>query len=554
MRFVEYVFFIFLNAVSIFYTASLMHRNLQWLQQSSYRNIRFFRRLFDKRSGTNYTAVIISLLILTIGFIAYFYFSKDKGSFNIFWILLVISSLPVFILFIKDLLIINKKSENKKPFVYTKRSTRLYIVTNILYTSISILNTFAVLHYYSRTLLYMTPISLFLASWVCPLLSNWLLLPIETLVNRSFINDAKRIRNSMTNLKVVGITGSYGKTSTKNIINKILSQKYMSLQTPSSYNTELGITRTIRESLKPIHDVFIAEMGAREVGDIKKCCDIAVPNYSVLTIVGKQHLETFKTFDNIRNTKAEIVRFLDSKGKAFMNADDPSTELILPSVKADTVLFGIDSDKASVRASDIKLDSTGCSFIVNIDDKLLPEGVSTVHRFTTQLLGRPNIYNILCGIAVGIIFDVPVEYIKYAVSVLEPIEHRLKIIKRSGDITVIDDSFNSNPNGFLEAINVLSSFGKEHRKIIITPGMVELGKEEYKHNKNAGKRAGEKCDYIILVGERRTKPLQDGIAETDFDKNNLYIAETLNEAKKHFNSISKSGDVVLFENDLPDVY
>lgn len=549
MNIVEFISFIMLITVSLFYSIIRTRIYLQWSQQSSYKNIRFLRRLVDKKSSVLFSEKIhlfILFLILTLTILSIVKIVINTNEFSFLSILIVIfSMLLCIVMAVFSVRGTQKVKHEKKQLIFTYRVVRLTIISYLLSISAIILYSLCgILYFNAYYLSFVVIISLLSPIFI--LLANLILLPIETFINKSFINDAIRIRKSMDELMVIGITGSYGKTSTKNIIRKIVSQKYLTLQTPENYNTELGITRTIREKLLRVHQFFVVEMGAKQLGDIKKCCEIAQPNYGVLTVVGKQHLETFKTEEAILKTKSELVKYLDSNGIAFLNADDSNTEKILPSINAKKILFGINNDNADVRATDIKITSTGSNF------RVIAKNISL--EFKTKLLGKFNIYNILAGISVGISIGVPMEYIKYAVSSIEPIEHRLQLINKNNAITIIDDSYNSNPNGFNEALNVLSSFDSEHRKIIVTPGMIELGKEEYELNKAIGKKIAKNCDYVILVGEKRVKPLIDGIEETNFDKNSLFIASSLDDARKHLNSISKKSDIILFENDLPDVY
>jgi len=550
---IAFIIIVIFASLVWFYSLVTAFASIHKLQQSSYRNKRLLRRLFEKQSGVYSEKIFFSILamslLLAITTIIKLIISPHSFDF------LSVLNLILFLLICIDTIIFDVKKiksfkHQKKPLVFTARAKRIISASFILITIIVILYIVRSFLTDLSLIIYFLPVILLFTPFIV-MLANLIMLPTETLIRNGYIKDAIRIRDSRDDLRVIGITGSYGKTSTKNIIHKILSQKYLSLHTPSSYNTEMGITITIRTMLKRIHQVLVVEMGARQKGDIKKCCSIAKPNYAVLTIVGEAHLETFKTKKNIKNTKAELVRYLDEDGTAFMNADDSNTYDILPGIKAKKVLFGIESDNTNVKATDIKTSPEGCEFAV-----LITPPLSTDERkiqFKTKLLGEHNIYNILAGISIGIVFGVPMEAIKYAVSILEPIEHRLQIKKNKG-LTIIDDSFNSNPTGFKEAVNVLSTFDEKYRKIIITPGMVELGKEEYQRNKEAGSHIGKHCDYVILVGENRANPLLEGLSEVEFDGNKIYVADSLKDATTHLYSIARNNDVVLFENDLPDVY
>lgn len=550
---IELLLIIIFSLLFLFYSLITGFESLHGLQQSSYRNKRFLKRLFDKQPGIFSEKIFLSVLSMSVllallATIKLVFFPNKFNFLSVINFVLVV--LIAIDMIISSVRCVKRFQQHKKPLVFTARVKRLLVASLVLITLFISLYVLRSVYTDFRFLFFLPLILLFTPFMV--MLANLIMLPIETSIKSRYMKDAIAIRDSRDELKVIGITGSYGKTSTKNIIHKILSRKYLSLITPSSYNTEMGITITIRQMLKKIHEVFVVEMGARQKGDIRKCCEIAKPNYGVLTIVGEAHLETFKTKKNIKNTKAELVRFLDEDGTAFMNADDPSTYDILPSVKAKKILFGIDSDNTNISGSDIRLSPEGCEFTVSINPPLVKEEKHI--QFKTRLLGKHNIYNILAGVSVGIVLGVSIEHIQYAVSTLEPIEHRLEIKKKDKNLTIIDDSFNSNPTGFKEAVNVLSSFDSKYRKIIITPGMVELGKEEYQRNKEAGLHIGKHCDYVILVGESRSKPLLDGLRVSNFDEGNIYVADSLKDATSHLYSIVKDNDIVLFENDLPDIY
>jgi len=153
------------------------------------------------------------------------------------------------------------------------------------------------------------------------ILVNLLNSPLERAISNWYISDAKRILREMPHLIVIGITGSYGKTSTKYFLAKLLSYKYNTLMTPGSFNTPMGVVKTVREQLRPIHDVFVCEMGAKHVGDIKELCDLVNPRYGILTAIGPQHLDTQGTMENIEKTKFELPYALPDDGTAFLSYD-----------------------------------------------------------------------------------------------------------------------------------------------------------------------------------------------------------------------------------------
>lgn len=377
------------------------------------------------------------------------------------------------------------------------------------------------------------------------IIANFLADPTETMINNHYINSAARKlgKKEYNDLIRIGITGSYGKTSTKYILQTILSEKYNVLATPESYNTTMGNVRTIREKLKPEHQVFISEMGARRRYDIQEICNFVRPQIGIITSIGPQHLETFKKIENVVKTKSELLVGLTYDGVAFLPINDKYCKEIYQKEKHEKYSYGI-GEKADVYATDIKLSAKGSTFTV----------VTKNDRFTctTKLLGEHNVQNIIGSIAIALHLGLTKEEIMRGVEKIEPVPHRLQILPSPNGGVVIDDAFNSNPVGSKMALEVLKKF--EGRKIIITPGMVELGAEEYKLNKEFGRQMADAVDVAILVGVKRSKPIEEGLREKKFDENNIYVVNSLAEATNRLTKLANPNNVVLFENDLPDNY
>jgi UDP-N-acetylmuramoyl-tripeptide--D-alanyl-D-alanine ligase len=348
------------------------------------------------------------------------------------------------------------------------------------------------------------------------------------------------------NLIKIGITGSYGKTSTKYILGTILKEKYNVLFTPGSYNTTMGNVKVIREQLKPEHEVFISEMGARKKHDIREICDFVHPDIGIITSIGEQHLETFKTIENVAKTKAEMLGGTRFDGAIFLPKDDERCfELYKDDKRENKFIYSLKDIESDVYASDIKTSKDGSEFIVHSKKY-------GTYNCKTILLGMHNVQNILCAITVAEYLDLSKEQIIEGIKKLEPVEHRLQLLPSTNGTIVIDDAFNSNPVGSKYALDVLGTF--DGRKIIITPGMVELGKEEYNLNKEFGKYMAKVADIAILIGYNRAKPIEEGLKEENFNDMNIYVVSSLNEATERLSKLTKTGDVIMFENDLPDAY
>lgn len=464
-----------------------------------------------------------------------------------------IAALTISLVFIIKI-IIELRKKYKKPLVFTKRVWRLYatitIIVLLLYAlSIIFANDFVAYEEpgkHSPLLPIGTVLIISIFSWVFTILGVVVNTPIENSINKRYYNDAARILRSMPDLKIVGITGSFGKTSTKHYLNAILSESYDVLMTPGSYNTPMGVIRTIREMMKPYNQVFICEMGAKQLGDIKEICDLVHPQIGIITAVGEMHLETFKSIENVQRTKFELADSLPSGGLAVVNNDfEYCANRAVENVES--IRYTVDKKSGSdYYVSKIEYSSLGTKFKICGKD-----GFSI--DLETKLIGECNISNLIAAVIVAIKLDVPVEQIRYAVSRIEQVEHRLNMKRTAGGVTIIDDAFNSNPTGSRMAVDVLSHF-TTGKRIIITPGMIELGSQQYELNKRLGEYISNNVDVAIIVGAYNRDSLLEGVKTGKLQDENIYVVDSFNEAQQVLSQILTSGDVVLYENDLPDSF
>lgn len=509
----------------VLYAALRIRKSVHMLQLNSYRNERFYAWT---KQNMNRTVTLREWLPFL--FLIPLLFGADTVS-----MLLLIAIYAGLWLF-------RSKEQEKKKLVYTKRVYRLLVTIGVLALALAAAAVIFAAIGFEFALVVLPVLSLL--PFAVVFAANTINAPIETSINNSFLNDARRIIRSMNNLTVIGITGSYGKTSVKHFLHTVLSQQYNVLMTPESFNTPMGVTRTVREQLRPTHDIFIAEMGAKQLGDIKELCDLAQPKFGILTSIGPQHLETFKSLENVQKTKYELPESLPADGVAFLNADDANVMSYRPNLKCRSVKFGIHNPEADYRATNVAVSAKGTSFTVTA-----PNGETA--DFETVLLGEHNVTNILSCIAVGSELGVPLEKLAKFVKKIKPVQHRLEL-KKNGAITIIDDSFNSNPVGSKAALDVLKQM--DGKRILITPGMIELGSKEYELNKAFGTYAADSCDYIILVGPKQTAPIQDGLKEAGYPESQYTAVRNFKEAMQHLHQISEPGCIVLLENDLPDNY
>ncbi len=379
--------------------------------------------------------------------------------------------------------------------------------------------------------------------------ADFLLQPLERQINLYYIRDAKRILASCKDLLVIGITGSFGKTSTKNILYRILSEKYNVLMTPGNFNTTLGVVRTIREHLKPYHQVFIVEMGAKQKGDIKEICDLVHPHIGIVTSVGNMHLETFKTLEGVARTKFELLDSLPSDGLGIINMDSEgiATYQDKPS-HCRIVSAGIKAEGTDITAENVAYSRRGVSFDVCIKGK-------EAYRVDSRLLGEGNILNALVSIAAADRLGVSVKQQKSALASLQPVEHRLSVSSKGG-LTVLDDAYNSNPSGARMALAVLRQMATDtgSKAIVVTPGFVEMGVQQEEANRGLGRDIARYADKAIIVNRYNRQAILDGLKSAGFNDEDIYCVDSLAQAVQQLNLICAAGDVVLYENDLPDTF
>lgn len=428
----------------------------------------------------------------------------------------------------------------KKKLVFTPRVIRMCVTSAIVYGMVCALS--MVFLYESGW--YLPVLCLWqIFSLLMPMIANFINKPIEKGVNNYYINDAKRIINQLPNTTVIGITGSYGKTSTKFYLNKLLSAKYNVLMTPESYNTTMGVVKTVRGSLNATHEIFICEMGAKGVGEIKEICDIVHPKHSMITSIGEQHLETFKSVENIIKTKFEIADCI-TDGTVVLNYDN---DLIRAhGTDKNKITYGIGDGDYDYRAENIKVTPKGTSFTVVHGEERCD--------FSTKLLGSHNVQNITGAIAMAHFMGVSFRDLVFPVKRLECVPHRMEILDKGNGVTVIDDAFNSNPAGARAALGTLAMM-EDCERILVTPGMVELGEREYDLNRELGEFAADCCDAAILVGERQAPPIKEGLLKKGYPEDRIYVVKSLNEGVKIAYGLNAGRKrVILLENDLPDNY
>ncbi len=376
------------------------------------------------------------------------------------------------------------------------------------------------------------------------LIANFIMFPIERIIANFYIKKAKR-KLEIINPKVIAITGSYGKTSVKNYIYHLLKNNSLTIKSPKSYNTPMGITKTIREYLLSTTETFIVEMGASNVGDIKELVDLVKPSIAILTEIGPQHLATFKTIDNIIKTKFELLENEHIK-MAIVNIDNNYINEYINknklSKKIEIITVGL-VKPAFYQAHNILLNIGKMRFDIYKENVYY----ATIE---TCLLGRHNVYNLLLAFACADAVNIPLNEILTSVKKLKSVEHRLSV-SYMGNIELIDDSFNANIEGFKNALDVLKMSNK--LKVLLTPGIVDAGNDEKKLNSIIAKKAAEICDRVYLVSNPSAEYIKKALLEVNYT--NFFMFPSFQEAYFTLTEAYQSTEItLLIENDLPDNY
>ena len=511
---------VFLTVSSVF-----IKNTLHMFQQNRYELLRYTKWLFSFKGKFEVKLVVIYFCLMIASLFIPNYYSH---------IVCIIISIIFGIIFINV-------EDNKiyiKPLVYTPRVKRTlilfvivvgvveFLLVDPLKDHLGILGILSVIFPY--ILIY--PVALVLK-------------PFELLIKQKYINEAKNILKANPDLIKVGITGSYGKTTTKNIVSRILDSKYYTLMTPASFNTPMGITRTIREDLKRVHEIFVCEMGADHVGDITYLMKMVKPKYGIVSSIGPQHLNTFGKLDNIINEKMQEIELLPEDGVGIINVDNEYIAKYPIKNVCKIVSVGYNNQNADYVAKKVKISIDGTSFTCKTNGK--------DYSFKTKLLGEHNITNILLGIALATELGIEPKKIKEAVEILEQVEHRLEAKVING-YNFIDDAFNSNPSGCMFALKTLSLM--PGKRVIVTPGLIDLGEIENRTNYDFGKNMLGKVDFVILVGKNQTRFIHKGLKDSGYDMNKVLVVDKVVDAFNYVYNNFTPSDTILLENDLPDAF
>ena len=551
---------LFFSAFFYFATKRTL-RYLRFLQQESYYNLRFLKWVFasgsfDKRGTLGVLCATFFIILFTYfysGFVSHFNFLPSD------LIDLKLLSMPLKFYAI-SFLIVGYLEQNPIKFgkiklVLTQRAKR------ILYVSIFLTAIVALIIIKTHFGIFCTvnnpcspfvlAIKLILLIQFLPLslvLSNLILSPYEKYVQNSFLNEAKA-KLANINPYIIGITGSYGKTSTKNALTEILNTALApTFTTPKSYNSIMGIVKVIRENLSNAHKYAVIEMGAYHQGSIAKLCKFTPPKAGILTCVGLAHLERHKNEESIYIAKSELPQAIPQDGILVCNGDNSGSRRAAKEYRKDnTYLYGFDNSNNDLDclATEITPLDTGSSFKLHWKGK--------TYEVETKLNGETSISNLLACFTMACALGANPEYVVAVIRSIKPVDNRLDV-KNEGDNFIIHDAYNSNPVGFMDALKKLKEHKESSRKILMTPGMVELGNKQFSENQKVAEFAGSFCDKAIIVAETNREALRSGLLKGGMKEENILIVNTRDEAFSTFFSQKTHKDILLIENDLTDNY
>jgi UDP-N-acetylmuramoyl-tripeptide--D-alanyl-D-alanine ligase len=429
---------------------------------------------------------------------------------------------------------LKRRIENKKKLVWTQKAKALYYLAYLLAFA-----TVCILTFLFKTVGLAVGLLLSTQPYIFLILAYFMLLPYEWNKRNALKRQTANRIAALKQLQVIGITGSYGKTSVKEFLYTILKHDFSVLKTPESYNTALGIAKVVDLELDASYDFFICEMGAYRRGEIRELTEMTNPRYGILTGINQQHIETFGSQENIVSGKFELIESIPSHGFAVVNRDNQFIRDNYEKYNKRIIPYGFTDKNNTV--VDIRYTDSGAEFSLVLNGKS--------HKAKTHLLGNSTIVNILGAAVMAHELGMKPASIIEAIKNITAVPHRLEI-KETTYATIIDDAYNGNVSGFTEAVRLLKHFDGRP-KILITPGIVELGDRTEKIHKELGKEAEEICDYIILVGtSKRTTALAEGIQ----NKEKTIFVPSIQVMWKEIAKLGLQKPVILLENDLPDNY
>jgi UDP-N-acetylmuramoyl-tripeptide--D-alanyl-D-alanine ligase len=440
------------------------------------------------------------------------------------------------------------KKQIKLP-VFTTKASAITFISFLFFFSAAIISFF----FFKDLMMAFVLSLLFLDIFAFIFVSIFVFLfqPVTLLFQYRLLNRAKRKRERFKDLLVIGITGSYGKTSTKEILAFILSQKFKVLKTEKHINAEVGIAKTILEKLKPEHQIFVVEIGAYERGKITQVCEAIKPQIGIITGINQQHLATFGSQENIIQGEGfELMDNLPEDGIIVLNWDN---EFIIQNAnlkmqndnsKCKIIKYAVkNKHEADIWAEEVKVEKEKLSFWV-----CTKEGEREFCE--VNLVGGHNVYAILAGVCVAKELGISLKKVVEILKKIPPETGTVKLKKGINGINIIDASYSANPDGVISALDYLKIW--EGKKVIIMPCLIELGKASKEVHKQIGEKIAQVCDLAVITTKDRFKEIKEGAQKEGIDKEKILFIENPKEIFEKIKSFCKQGDIVLLEGRVPE--
>lgn len=509
-----------------------LHTLLTYFQQEEYDGRRFLGavrrvRLYDVRA----TLVLIGVMAATA--------AVTVTGLGIGWIVaaLLVGAVAIAVIAHRE-----RGYRYKKPLALTERAVRIRNLAAVLAAPLVLVTLLGALP--AIVGLQLLPFTLVLA--------NRILKPGQARINEGYVTEA-RAKLARMNPVRIGITGSFGKTTTKHIFAEVLAVSGPVFYSRGSINTVLGLTRHIRERLQWSHRYFIAEMGAYGIGSVRRLCDFVQPDYGIVTAIGDAHTERFGSVDNIARAKSELVEAVCAKGGTAIVSTQVLDYVPFRTLRDENpgkVVSVGPEESADIRIVSAALESADWKIV--LEDRR--EGAGGVRlEYELPLLGEHNVMNSALAVAAAWIIDPSIaSRIPLVTPDVEQVPHRLQKRESPGQALVLDDAYNANEAGFRNAVAVAADLAKQRggRAIVVTPGIAELGIEHDRVHAALGEYTAGLADEVYAVNPSRIVPFVQSLAA--HGRPAIEVA-SFADARQRLQAEAKPEDVILYENDLPDL-
>jgi UDP-N-acetylmuramoyl-tripeptide--D-alanyl-D-alanine ligase len=515
-------FFVFILTIIFFIQAGI--KILFWLhlwQIKEYRLDRLIVHIKETIQGRElFFGRVTSIRILLI--LSYF--------FLIYYNILSIYTLLVLILFLFILL-------QKKQIVLEKKIKIPEFTTKIIFIAVFTLALTILLYIFA-------PIDI--AFWILivdlmiPFIigAQILFFSIPSDISKDItINKAIKKREQLQNLMVIGITGSYGKGSTKEYMYSILSSRFEVAKTRDTFNTPIGIARSILSDVSSKTKIFIVEMGAYKKGEIQYMCNMVRPLIGILTAVNEQHVSLFGSIENTMKAKYELIDSIPNNGISLFNGNNQNALRLYRRTRKKKILYKVTDSQvgADICASEVRVSPTNLKFKIFLRGK-------DFGLFKTNLIGRHHIENLLPGIWVAEKMGMSAQEIREALLNIFPFNKTMEPYYSNKNTLLVDDTFNANPASVAAALDYLTIF--KGKKILVLQPMIELGESAQRYHFEIGKKAAEICDYLFLTNKNFLSSIQKGAGKIN---SSMQIIVASNNEIASFILDLKDKDGVVFE-------